>query len=581
MTKLSAVIIICCIGITVYSNTLLSPFHFDDYKSIVENQNIRNLSRVEDVLKYTRGRFVAYLSFAVNYRINRLDVFGYHLFNIFIHIASAILVWWLTLMTFSTPLMKDRSISRRGAMVALMAGLIFVSHPMQTSAVTYISQRMASLATFFYLAALCLYVKFRLSQGQNASSKTGMPYLVGFFITALLGVFTKEIVITLPLMILLYELCFFGGRKGFRRKAILAAAFLIIIAIVMFINIANSLVLSGTNNIAGQGRAPLQLVQYILTQERAVLTYFRMFLVPVNQNIDYDYPAVTNIMDPSLLVTTLILILIIFASYKAYPKYRLLAFGIFWFFLSLSPEYIIAPVYMFVSGRARDAVFEHRLYLAMAGGSIFLASGVYYLFEKRPVKVMIAAYLIIIAGYSTLAYSRNDVWKSDLALWEDAISKSPKKARPYNNRGVALAAIGDLDRAISDFTKVIGIDPMYADAYYNRARAYHKKGDFEKAISDYTKTINIDSKYYKAYNNRGILYSMSGKYDSAISDYKSAMSDSTAGDVFINMAVSYFYMGEYGKSMDCVRAAQKLGGAPDPLFVKKLNQEYYVWKDNY
>ena len=178
---------------------------------IVDNLAIRNISNLQNIWNFLPCCFVTLLSIAFNYHFNGLNVFGYHLFNLAVHLVSAILVWWLVILTLSTPAMKDpayggagNKITQHANLIALFAGLVFVSHPVQIEAVTYIWQRAASMAALFYLASLCFYVKSRCRGGRE-----GRPYYILSLITAIMAMFTKENTITLPLMILLYEFYFF------------------------------------------------------------------------------------------------------------------------------------------------------------------------------------------------------------------------------------------------------------------------------------------------------------------------------------------------------------------------------------
>src|SRR5208283_2829206 len=116
----------------------------------------------QNIWNFLPRRFILYLSLALNYHFSALDVCGYHLFNLGVHLVTAILVWWLTLLTLSTPVMKKEKIAQHADTLALLAGLVFVAHPIQTEAVTYIVQRAAAMAGLFYLASLSLYVKSRL-----------------------------------------------------------------------------------------------------------------------------------------------------------------------------------------------------------------------------------------------------------------------------------------------------------------------------------------------------------------------------------------------------------------------------------
>lgn len=206
------VVLIVCLGTAVYSNVFFSSFHFDDGPSIAVNAYIRNIGDLHNIWVFLPRRFLLYLSLAFNYRFNGLDVFGYHLFNLAVHLVSALLVLRLVLLTMSTPVMKGEKIARHADVIALFAGLIFVSHPIQTGAVTYIVQRAASMATMFYLASLCLYAWSR-SIAQHTALRNSA--YIGSLIMAVFAMFTKETAITLPLMILLYEASFFKDRKGF------------------------------------------------------------------------------------------------------------------------------------------------------------------------------------------------------------------------------------------------------------------------------------------------------------------------------------------------------------------------------
>jgi len=157
-----SIILITCLGIIIYSNTFNCSFHYDDFHYIVDNPFISNLRNLLIHWEFYPCRFITFLSIAINHHFSKFNVFGYHVFNLGLHVVSAILIWWLTILTLSTPGMKKNKISEHADLIALFAGLIFVSHPLQTEAVTYIWQRSTSMAALFYLTSLCLYVKARL-----------------------------------------------------------------------------------------------------------------------------------------------------------------------------------------------------------------------------------------------------------------------------------------------------------------------------------------------------------------------------------------------------------------------------------
>src|SRR3990167_7117322 len=344
----------------IYSNTFASPFHFDDEHNIVENYKLRDLS---NFWPPSGSRYVGVLSFALNYHFGGLNVFGYHLVNIIIHIINGLLIWWLIILTFKTPVMQvyvgqglspaltpDRIIRGLKAdlpyLTALTASLIFVSHPIQTQAVTYIVQRFASLATLFYILSL---------------------------VSAILAMKTKEISLTLPFVIILYEVMFFAPTKqnyGFAKRLL----YLIPVTLTAFI-IPLSLI--GTDrpvgDMIGELREAAQETEeisrdvYLLTQFRVIVTYIRLLFLPINQNLDYDYPLSHSLFEPQTFVSFLFLSAIfVFAVYLFIRSRRtdnahglLISFGILWFFITLSVESSIIPI--------RDVIFEHRLYLPSVG----------------------------------------------------------------------------------------------------------------------------------------------------------------------------------------------------------------------
>jgi len=254
--------------------------------------------------------------------------------------------------------------------------------------------------------------------------------------------------------------------------------------------------------------------QYLITQFRVIVTYLRLLFIPRNQNFDYDYHIAKSLLELPTLSSFILLVSILTIAIRIFSKYRLISFGFFWFFLTLLPESSIIPI--------RDVIFEHRLYLPMVGFSFFLVSLVYYIFENKSLKSMIIVLLTIISCYAILTYRRNLIWKDEFTLWNDVVHKSPKKARPYYNRGNAYKDQGSIPQAISDYSRAIEINPNLEVAYYNRGKAYKYKGSIQQAISDYSRAIEINPNFEKAYNNRGVAYYLTKEYDKAWKDVHKA-----------------------------------------------------------
>ena len=527
MTRISrlfylfSIISISCLGILVYSNTFHCSFHFDDAAAIVNNPLIRNISYLLDHWQSYPCRFIIFLSFVVNYHFNGLNVFGYHLFNLAVHLGSAILVWWLTLLTLSTPALKENKITPHAPLIALLTGLVFVSHPLQTEAVTYIWQRASSLEALFFLASLCFYVKSRLLQVKNPGLRGGRFYYIFSLIIAVVAMFTKENAITLPLVTLLYEFSFFEGKKGlnwWRLGPFMLTVFIIPLTIFFtharqFQDIQKFVKEPG-------GTSPME---YLLTQFRVIVAYIRLIFLPFNQNLDHDYPIAKSIFELPVLISFLFLEGILISAKQLFSKYRLVSFSICWFFLTLSLESSLLPL--------KNIIFEHRLYLPLVGYSIFLVSGMYYLWGKNTIKGMVIVLTIIVIVNSILTYQRNKVWINEYTLWNDAVHGSPHKARPYNNLGVACFRRGDLAQAMVDYNKAIDLDPHYTEAYYNRGLVYEKKGNRTQAMSEYAQALKLDPNFAPAYYSLRAYtankkYNKQGDIIQTIADYNKVIEKS-------------------------------------------------------
>jgi tetratricopeptide (TPR) repeat protein len=511
--KWLSIILISCLGMIIYSNTWHSPFQFDDYIYIVNNFFVRDIGKLQYIWTYYPCRFITFLSIALNYQHSRLDVFGYHIFNIAVHLGSAILVWWLTLLTLTTPVMKEDKIQKQANLLALCAGLVFVSHPVQTEAVTYIYQRAASLAAFFYLASLCFYVKSRLLQDRGPGSSLGKFYYISSLIMAVAAMFTKENAITLPLMILLYEMSFFKTSKDFNWRGLFPFLLtLLIIPLTMWLTKSDKF--QEIQGIA-QGPGGISPFHYLLTQFRVMVTYLRLSFLPIHQALDYDYPVYKSILEIPVLCSFLFLMLILFTARRLFSKYRLVSFSMYWFFLTLLPESSLLPF--------NDVIFEHRLYLPLAGYSLFLVGGAYYLLGRNNIRRMVSVMVLMIAFYSMMTYQRNNVWRDEFTLWNDALQKSPHKARAYYGRGDGNFHNGRLAEALSDYSKAIDIAPYYLMAYDGRGIVHTKLNQLPEALSDFDRAIKIYPGYAKAYNDRGAVYTEQGRFIQANSDYDRAI----------------------------------------------------------
>ena len=382
------------LGSVLYANTFEAGFYFDSLKGIQDNIHIRSPLNLRSLWQHYPIRFFTYLSFALNYHFGKLEVFGYHVVNVTIHVLNGFLVWGLAYLTLKTPAMAGAGgLARHKEWIALASALLFVAHPIQTQAVTYIVQRYTSLATLFYLLSLVMYLQARLLNQRRETSgprrvPSGLCYLVAL-LSAVLAMITKEISFTLPVILVLYELLFWGSflRKSravdWKRLAGLVP-FLGTLAIIPWALLREADKSPG-DMIGGLGALSQETEaisrgDYLLTQFRVLVTYLRLLFLPVNQNLDYDYPISRSFDFPvvfSLLLLSLILGMAVYLlSLSRQPGrsgLRVLAFGVFWFFITLSVESSVIPI--------RDVIYEHRLYLPSVGVVLSFVGGVFYLFD--------------------------------------------------------------------------------------------------------------------------------------------------------------------------------------------------------
>jgi len=559
--------LIAVVGLIAYSNTFNFPFVFDDHANITDNPLIKQLDNFIFPAGGYKGylpRAVGFFTFALNYHFGGLNVTGYHIVNLIIHITNAILIYFFVILTFKTPYFSSqkpvvRSQDEKGSIssvysllttdhsyfIALFSALLFVSHPLQTQAVTYIVQRLTSLATMFYLLSVVMYVKARLFAGDRQVASSPVTYYllpITYFslslISAICAMLTKEISFTIPLVVILYEFTFF--KSSIKKKLyFLLPIFLTLIIIPLSIMGTDKPLGELLSDLSEKFRVQTELSRwdYLFTQFRVVVTYIRLLFFPVNQNLDYDYPVYHSFFTPPVFLSFLLLMSIfgiaVYLLYKTRvisgqrsavsnsspsaplnPYFRVAAFGIFWFFITLSVTSSVIPIV--------DVIFEHRVYLPSVGAFIAVSAVVSIISERLSLKspqikkatILICALIVVVL--STAAYARNTVWKDKKTLWEDVVSKSPKNARALNNLGALYYEENMPDMAIKYLSTAIFLKPDYVDAYNNLGLAYYKKGLYYLAKKQFANALRFDPNDAFAFNNFSIVYAAEGLYDRAI-----------------------------------------------------------------
>jgi tetratricopeptide (TPR) repeat protein len=533
-----------------YSNSFSGPFIFDDVASVQMNRTIRSLRSAEVLIppgKTTVARRpLANLSFAVSFAIGKLAVRSYHVGNLLIHLLAALTLFGVVRRTLLLPALRDR-FGGASTGLAAAAALIWALHPLQTESVTYIVQRVESLMGLCYL--LTLYAVIR-----GASSERPWPWYAVAIVVCALGMGAKEVMVTAPLVALLYDRAFLSGsfRDTFRRRGALylglAATWAVLGAMMLLGNAPGG---------AGFG-LDVGPWEYARTQPGVILHYLRLSFWPSPLCFDYSWPIAASAWQdlPAAAAIAALLAASLWALWRA----PVLGFFGAWFFLVLAPSSSFLPI-------ASEVAAEHRMYLPLAAPAAAAVVAAWLAAERLPRRRLalgIAALLALCAaaGLGAMTFQRNAQYSSEISIWEDTVRKRPENARAwsalgraydnasrydeaiqacdkaigldpgsnlfdgataYCNRGVAYAGIGRLAEAVQDYDKAIAFNPDYALAYNNRGLASATIGRLTEAIADYDKAIALNPDYVEAYESRGIAYARSGRADDALRDFDQAL----------------------------------------------------------
>lgn len=583
------VALIVLVGVLAYSNTFHVPFLLDDETSITDNPVIRHLGRFLAGEGYSYGgnynprRFVGYLTLALNYSYGGLSVVGYHVVNLAIHLVSALLVYALVRLTLATPFFKqglgtrDSGLGEPGPvsslapspqslapifpLAPLLAALLFVAHPVQTQAVTYMVQRLASLCTMFYLGSLVCYVQARLLHDEQKRA-VAIPFYALSLATALLAMWTKEIAATLPLLIGVFEFSFFTRNR--RRKLMVILPVLALLAVIVPLGLMHAgkplgEVLSDMSALTRE-TTTISRGQYLVTQFAVIVTYLRLLILPVGQNLDYDYPIYRSLWQARPLFSLLVLTALAALAGWCYLKssrlkqtgegegalLRLTGFGILWFFITLTVESSVIPI--------RDVIFEHRLYLPSVGAFLAVAALLASLSVRLPQKreALTMAGLAVVAVLTLVSFARNEVWRSDITLWQDVVDKSPRRSRPHHNLARAYEQHGILAGAEREYLAALRLDPTNSESYTNLGVVYRREGRLAEAVEAQRRAMRFGEQNPSPRLNLGVLLASQQRYREAEYLFREALRlNPRYGEAHLNLGLLY------GLEGDLVRAEQE------------------------
>jgi len=564
-TRWLPITLLIFVCIVVYLNSLPNGFVFDDYAVIIENKYLKlpginfasflNHSYFNIAGGEASYRPLATLSYYLIYAIAGLNPFFYHLLSVILHIVNVVLVYLL----FNL-ILKHR-------FTALIAGLLFACHPALTEAVDCISYNEDLLAAVFFLLAFLYYLK----SSTNGLISNIISYGLSLFFF-LLGLLSKEMAITLPAIILLYDVSLKNGvdKKSFSLQLILKnikvrglfyggylAVSLLYLSIRFFVLYHPQ-----------ESIKPFygNLFERIIFLPAHIFSFIKLAFFPVNLTADYVFSYPHHFFAASNLIGFLFVAGLAVGSVFIFKYSRGIFFGIWWFFITLFPVYNIIPIY--------NPFAERFLYIPLIGYCLLVAMAFNTLMNKRlsetvPVKVLSSVAIIaLLSFYAMITIARNLDWKDSLTLWSKTVITSPdssiahgslgrayqdlgrleeaireyKKAieifpnnyKAYYNLGVLYDGQGALKEAVANYKRTIAINPAFIDAQFNLGNIYHNQGLLEEAIQQYRKVTELDPADFEARNNLGVAYARQGKFDQAIAQWEKVLEiepqNKSAGD---------------------------------------------------
>jgi protein O-mannosyl-transferase len=520
--------------IVAYGRTLSVPLLFDDNPSIENNPTIRHLGNafLPPPGSTVSGRPILNLSLAIDYAISGTAVWSYHATNLAIHILAG-----LTLMGVLRRTLGSRT-SVSALAIAFSIALLWALHPLQTEAVTYISQRAESLMGLFYLLTVYCFIR-----GISPDARFQHLWFVLCCVSCLLGMATKEVMVSVPLIVLVYDRTFVAGcfREAIRRRwpvySALSATWIILLLLVYYNSSRSEIPTSGSS---------IVWWRYALTQLPAVSHYIRLCFWPYPLIFDYG----TTLVAPSIAILPYGLFILGLASATVWALAKRPAAGFLGiaFFAILAPSSSVVPV-------VGETMADYRMYLPSISVVILVVLGIY----RLPRRVAFPLCLILAAVLFGATLERNEVYRSYESVWRDTVARRADNERAHNNLGIAFLndagrlddaiaefreslrlngeyvearnnlgfalemAPGRLNDAVAQFEEVIRQKPDYADAHYNLGNTLDSLGRTTEAIAQYREALRLRPDFVAAHCNLGLSLSTLGRAQDAIAEYNQAL----------------------------------------------------------
>lgn len=576
-SNIFCVLVILVAGLIAYANHLLNPFQYDSVRFLSENLLFADPARLlspDFVLKEYSHRGGLFWTYGLNAWLHGMDPFGFHLINLMFHLMNGVLIFLVTqralpYFNITSPFLSHRVFS-------LTVALLFVLHPIQTETVVYVMSRSELIAGWFYLLG---FYFFQQEVGDTDSIWTFKKILRITIVTLFIiffGYSVKPTIVTLPAVMAVY---FFLGRKKEdpirerirRHKSIILAGILVpIIALAVKLAIDPYFLAGTPAAVETIGRQT-----YLLTQPWVIMFYYcKLLLFPFGLNIDPEIIPAASFVSLRFLAGFSAILCVLWLTIKK-PATRLPLFGLLWFLIVLSPSSSFVTLL--------DLAAEHRVYLAAYGIFVILTLGLIQLISvivpasSRRRDWFYVSLILLLLTYGTLTMQRNQVWSSEVLLWEDVLEKSPNKVRALVNLGHAYTNQGNRDKAIDFYQRSLKKGAHYFQTYYNVAVLYLEKGETEKAFEHFNIAARIDGSIPDVHARLGDLYMQREDWKNADAHLRRAVElNPRYSSAFRSLGIlHYYYLKEPRTGVAFLKRSMHLTpGQPDADKIRALIAQY-------
>lgn len=567
------ILLLAVFSVAIYAPALRNGFVYDDPSTIANNVLIKDFGNLPELFQSDyfvlsaemSYRPVVTFTYFLDYALYGLRPWGFHLTNILLHAINGIMLYALLTLILrpsgdspdsmaanqgQSPISRGSEFKRLLANPPFVISILFLTHPVLTEAVNAVSFREDLLAFLFYIATLSIYLMLRQPTSNHRPLTTALFYLLSC-ITYSLALFSKEMAVSLPLVICCYELIYADGGKGLRPvllnlRNIGYLAITIAYIYLRFYHLHNPLEVDF-------GFPEWGVLERVITFPWLFLNYLRLAMFPVSLSVDYMTPPLGSSISISFIVSLAVFVFLLVAALLLMRREKGISFGILFFIITLAPVYNLVPIGHPVP------LAERFLYLPAAGFAVVMGLAV-----SRPSAMAIYPYalFLILAIYIPATAMRSMVWESNYTLWSDTVRKLPRNPFAHYALGLACQRHGKLEEAKEHFQASLRLrpeDPNAGNIYINLGTIYDEQGQLGNAIVAYRAAVRLNPGNLMPHYNLGVAYAAQGRFEEAVQEFNAVLRiEPTFVEARHNLGMAYMEMGIFGNAREEFEAALKL-----------------------